>query len=66
MVGKDDLVVNESVLFDHSKAQDAYSRVFRKVGAKTLGFGINGKKTCIFNAPDKMAFPFAQARPLTT
>ena len=59
VVGKDDLVVKESVLFEHSKAQDTYSRIFRKVEAKTLGFGIDGKKTCIFNAPNDMVFPFA-------
>ena len=59
LVEKDDIIINETLLYPHDKAQASYRRLIRKSNATSSQVGISGKKTSIYSAPKDMVFPYA-------
>ena len=60
LVDKDDLIINETLLYPHDAAQASYRRLIRKADAVSSQVGINGKKTSTYSAPKNMVFPFTE------
>ena len=57
IANKEDILVNETLLWTQERAQFSYRRLLKKGSATHTGHTLPGKKLSMYQAPDNQVFP---------
>ena len=60
IANKEDILVNETLIWTQDRAQSSYRRLLKKGAATHTGHTLPGKKLSMYTAPDRQIFPYAE------
>ena len=59
LLNKEDLIVNETLIWQQDKAQAAYRHHLKRGGATSTQIPVHGKTTSTYRAPKEQNFPLS-------
>ena len=60
IANKEDIMVNETLLWKQDEAQSTFRRLLKKGKAIKTNLTLTKKKISMYQAPDKQIFPYAE------